>query len=42
MKIARLQNVFRIKAYRAIGKDGKIVSQKLDAQEGPVIIIFRF
>lgn len=42
MKVTLLQNVFRIKAYRVIGKDGEIVTQELDAQEGPVIAEFRF
>jgi hypothetical protein len=42
MKIILLQNVFRIKAYRVIGKDGGIVSQELNAKDGPVIAAFRF
>ena len=41
MKTILLQNVFRIKAYRVIGKDGGIVSQESDAQDGPVITTFR-
>jgi hypothetical protein len=42
MKTALLQNVFRIKAYRVIGKDGEIVTQKSHVKDGPVIVTFRF
>ena len=42
MKITLLQQVFRVKAYRVIGKDGEAVSQELDVQAGPVIAPFRF
>ena len=42
MKITLLRDVFRIKPYRAIGKDGEIVTQALDVQDGPVIVTSRF
>ena len=42
VKIKMHQNVFQIKVYPVIGKDGEIVTQELDAQDGPVIATFRF
>lgn len=42
LKIILLQDEFRIKAFRAIGKDGDIVIREFNAQGGPVIATFRF